>query len=167
MTIPLARLDLSSAGQRFKQLWELISPLPGGKLLYSRLIGVLAPYTGTIRPCFLEIRPGFARAQIREHRRIKNHVNSIHAIALMNLAEATTGLAMMFAIPEGSRGIPVRLCIDYHKKGRGVVTAEAHCDPPRPDEHQEGLEVHCTIRDQGGELVASAVARWNVGPASR
>lgn len=164
MSSSVIKLDLSSAGQLFKRIWETLSPLPGGKLLYSRLIGVLAPYTGSIRPYFLEIRPGYAKAQIREHRRIKNHVNSIHAIALMNLAEATTGLAIMFAIPQGSRGIPVNLSIDYHKKGRGVVTAEAHCDPLESGQHQEGLEVHCVIRDRGSDVVARAVARWTVGP---
>ena len=100
---------------------------------------------------------------IRERRRIRNHLNSIHAVALMNLAEATTGLALLLALPDDARGIPVELSIEYHKKSRGRVTAQCRCDQPIAAEHHEMI-VTCEIHNEAGELVATGRARWNIGP---
>ena len=55
------------------------------------------------------------------------------------------------------------LSIDYHRKARGVVTAECRCEPPTTSAQQE-VELHCSMTDASGAPVASAAARWRVGP---
>jgi acyl-coenzyme A thioesterase PaaI-like protein len=163
MPFLLTKIDHSGSGQLLRQVWQRLSPLPGGKLLFGKILGQLNPYTGALGARYEELGPGYARVQLQERRAVQNHVNSIHAVALANLAEVTTGLAMMFGLPDDARGIPVGLAVNYHKKSRGLIIAECRCDPPATNEKQEA-EVGCTIRNEAGELVADATARWAIGP---
>jgi uncharacterized protein (TIGR00369 family) len=123
----------------------------------------MVPYTGTVRPRVRELRPGFARVEMRDRRRVRNHLQSIHAIALMNLAEVTSGLAMTCSLPESARAIVTRLSIDYHKKARGSLTATCTCTAPDTSTEHE-IDIQAEIRDASGDIVATATARWRVGP---
>jgi len=146
-----------------RPLWDRLAPLPGGKRLFSTLLGRMAPYTGTIRPSILELRPGYARVEMRDRRRVRNHLRSVHAIALMNLAEVSSGLALTYALPDDARAILTGLSIEYLKKARGTLTAEARLEPPDTNEKRE-YEFESVIRDVDGDVVARATARWLVGP---
>jgi acyl-coenzyme A thioesterase PaaI-like protein len=131
-------------------LWERLAPLPGGKRLFSWLLGRRVPYTGTIKPRVLELRPGYAKVQMPDRHRVRNHLESIHAVALANLAEVTSG-------------IPVSLSISYRKKARGRLTAEARC--PLPDTSREAEhDFESVIADAAGDVVATATVRWRIGP---
>ena len=126
----------------------------------------MVPYTGTIRPRFLEIAPGLARVAMRDRRSVRNHLSSVHAIALANLAEVASGVAMIVALPDDVRGIPIRLSIDFVKKARGELTAECRCSVPHVDAPIE-MDLHPEIRDAGGDIVARATIRWRLAPVAR
>ena len=143
--------------------WERLSRLPGGRRLFSWLMWRKVPYTGTVRPQVLELRPGYAKVTMRDRRRVRNHLNSIHAIALANLGEMTSGLAVTTWLPANARGIPVSLSITFLKKARGALTAEARCpipDASRDAEHDFVSE----IKDASGDVVARTTVRWRIGP---
>jgi acyl-coenzyme A thioesterase PaaI-like protein len=100
---------------------------------------------------------------MQDRRAVRNHVSSVHAIALANLGEVSTGLALMSGLPENARAIITQLSLEYLKKARGQIIAECDCTPPATSERQE-IDVFSELRDEQGTLVARARARWLVGP---
>ncbi len=146
-----------------REQWERWSGRPGGKAIFSRLLGLIVPYTGSIGARVEEARPGYARVTLRDRRRVRNHLRSVHAVALVNLAELATGLALNFGLRADTRSILVGLSIEYHRKARGRLTAQAEA-PVLESNEERDITVRTEIRDEAGEVVASAEARWKVGP---
>ncbi len=141
--------------------WKTLANKPLGKRLLSRVVGLMAPYTRTISPQVVELEAGYAKVQMRDHWGVRNHLNSLHAIALMNLGEATTGLAVVSALPRGGRGIVSELGMTYLKKARGTITGEARITlPTTPGTHD--IEVEADLANATGEVVARARARWRI-----
>ena len=153
-------------GPRLLTLWNRLAHRPGGKWLFSRLLARQVPYTGTIGAVIEELRPGYARASLRDRRIVRNHLNSIHAVALVNLGEVVSGLAMLTALPSTARGIVTGLSMEYTKKARGALSAESHVTLP-PIEAAQRLELVAEIRDDAGDMVARATVNWLVGPTTR
>jgi acyl-coenzyme A thioesterase PaaI-like protein len=144
-------------GPMLLRTWNRLAPLPGGRWLFSRVLGFLVPYTASMHAQVTFLRPGHARVELHDHRAVRNHLRSIHAIALVNLAEVTSGLAMLVGLPPQVRGIVTGLSIEYRKKARGTLVAEAtvHIDHV----------VTADIRDQQGDVVAEATIRWRLSPS--
>lgn len=143
--------------------WRRLSPRPGGVWLFNRVLGRRIPYTGSISPRVVELRPGYARVEMRDRRAVRNHLDSIHAVALLNLAEVTSGLAMTCGLSASTRGIVTRLEIEYVKKARGTLVAVSECSPPEVTE-ERFFEVTASLRDAAEDEVARATARWKIGP---
>lgn len=142
-------------------VWARAASLPMGNKIFSRFVGRMAPYTGTIGATVLELRDGYARVQLKERYIVRNHLNSIHAVALINLGEMTTGLGVLHAIDGKGRGIVTGLRIEYYKKARGVITGISDAEiPTTPGKHD--LEVEGELRNTGGDVVAKVWATWKL-----
>jgi len=152
-----------NATSLIRREWKRLSGKPGGKLLFSKMLGLVAPYTGTMGARIEEIREGYAKVTLREHRTVRNHLRSIHAIALTNLVELTANLAVLFSAPEDARMIPTRMTMEWLKKARGTVVAECHCQLPIGVERKE-YDNEVVIRDQDGDVVAKGTVRSLIGP---
>ena len=143
--------------------WLSLKDKPGGKRLFSFLLGRMAPYSGSISPRVEELAPGRCVVTMHDRGKLRNHLNSIHAVALMNLGELASGLAVISSIPPDARGILAGLSIEYLKKGRGTLRAVCECQVPESSERRE-YEVAAEILDRENDLVARITARWLVGP---
>ena len=148
----------------FMPAWRLLEPWPGGSWLFSRLLGLVVPYTGTIRPLVLRFEPGHVTIEMRDRRCVRNHLNSIHAVALANLGEASSGLALFTVLPEKLRGIVTKLSIEYSKKARGTLVAEGRCSSDFSLQSDSEHIVIATIVNQSGETVAITTTHWRIGP---
>ena len=143
--------------------WRTWSSRPMGRWIFSRMISRMVPYSGTIRPEVLSIEPGNAEVALSDRRAIRNHLGSIHAIALVNLGELTSGLALTTGLPAEARAIVTHLEIEYLKKARGRLVARCRTAIPEwrtPCEHV----VEATITDLAGDAVARVRVRWKIGP---
>jgi len=127
----------------------------------------MVPYTGTIRPRVLELEPGRVKAEMADRRRVRNHLDSVHAIALANLGELVTGLATITALGDGGRGIAVHFEVDYRKKARGTMRAECETDLPGSLDEPLDHVARGIIRDEDGDVVAEVRATWRLAPRSK
>jgi acyl-coenzyme A thioesterase PaaI-like protein len=112
----------------------------------------------------VELEPGHAKLALRDRRAVRNHLGSIHAVALTNLGELASGLAMTTALPPGVRGIVLRIETVYTKKARGTLLCDCRVIVPEVT-GDLNHEVHAEIRDAGGDIVASVRVVWRLGLA--
>ena len=159
----LPRPSLDGNKNLIRQTWDLLTAVPGGKAVFSRLVGRMAPYTGTIGARVTALRTGHAEVQLEDRKAIRNHLSSIHAVALANLAELTGNVALAYSLPDDARFIVSGMSIEYLKKARGTLTATSDCPVPASSARRE-FEVPVSIRDASGDEVARAVLRSLVGP---
>lgn len=159
--IPVPSLD----GNRnlIRQAWDLMHGLPGGKVLFSKLVGRMAPYTGTIGASVVRLGEGRAEVQMADKKAVRNHLDCVHAIALANLAELAGNVALAYSLPDDGRFIVSGMEIDYLKKARGTITAIGESPVPRTSVRAQ-YDVSVSLRDASGEEVARAVLHSLVGP---
>lgn len=155
--------SLSAPGARLRASWRRLAKLPGGKALFSLLVGWMTPYSGTIGARVTELEPGWCRVTLRDRRRVRNHLASVHAMALANLAEMASGLAVLVGLPPGVQGIVTGFSITYLKKARGLLTAECRASGLNVTAEQE-YEAQVAVTDAHGDVVARASARWRLRP---
>lgn len=146
-----------------RDVWNRLVRIPGGKRLYSRLVGQMAPYTSSMSALVQELGEGYSRVTLSDRRAVRNHLSCIHAVALANLVELTGNLALGYSLPNDARFIVAGMSLDYIKKARGTITGECHTPPIESSARQE-YEVHVTLRDEGGDIVVEGVLRTLVGP---
>ncbi len=158
--------EMASDASGIAKQWDRLSPLPGGKRLFSRILGVFVPYTGSIGADVDDLRKGFARVTLRDRRAVRNHLGSVHAIAMTNLVELTGNLALLYSVPEGARMIVTQITTDYLKKGRGTLVAECACPVPTSTERAE-YDLEVNIKDRSGDIVARGTLRSLIGPKAK
>src|SRR5919106_3880164 len=111
-------------------MWQKTSSIPVvGTRAFSFAFSQRAPYFGSIRPRFTEIRPNHAELVIPKRRGVHNHLGTVHAIALCNGLEAAMGALAEVSIPPHKRWIPKGMEVAYTAKADSDVTCIAETDP--------------------------------------
>jgi uncharacterized protein (TIGR00369 family) len=165
MAPSLRQLLPSLDGDRnlIRDAWRALAGLPGGKVLFSRLVGRMAPYTGTIGATVTVLREGHAEVRMADKPALRNHLRSVHAIALANLAELTGNIAMAYSLPDDARFIVAGLSMEYVKKARGTITGVCDCPVPTSAARVQ-YAVQVSLRDESGAEVARSTLQTLVGP---
>ena len=146
-----------------RDAWHLLQLVPGGKALFSHLVGRMAPYTGSIGATVAALAPGHAEVHMPDRARVRNHLSCIHAVALVNLAELAGNVALAYSLPDDARFIVSGLEIEYLKKARGTIVAIGSCPIPRSSVRAT-YDVQVSLRDRSGTEVATCVLHSLVGP---
>lgn len=149
-----------------RNVWDRIHGVPGGKAIFSRFVGMAAPYTGTVHARVEELGIGYSRVTMEDRKSIRNHLRCIHAIALANLAELTGNIALAYTLPDDARFIVAGMSLDYVKKARGKITGICECAHIDSSDELE-YDVPVKLVDEKGDVVVRATLRSLVGPKKR
>lgn len=146
-------------------LHRRLSAWPGGQWLFSRLVCFKAPYFGTIAPRITCLEKGLCEGHFNDRRAVHNHIGTVHAIALCNIAELVTGLMVDASTPASMRWIPKGMQVEYLRKARDTIRASARLDRPLPAA-AAGYEVPVPVElhDRDGELVCRATITCWISP---
>ncbi|MSQ82094.1 MAG: DUF4442 domain-containing protein [Myxococcales bacterium] len=145
------------------QAWAALSPLPLGKQAFAQMIKIKIPYTGTIGAVVDELWDGHSKVVLRDRRSVRNHLDCVHAVALANLGEFCSGLAMFHAIDGKAKGIVTELNVKYLKKARGTLIAICDTETAAVTEPRTQI-VQAIIRDKAGDVVCTVQAAWQLKP---
>ena len=158
---------MASQRDRLANLWSRCARLPAGRWIFSRLFGWFVPYSGSIGAEVQDLEPGYCRITIADRRALRNHLRSVHAVALVNAGEMTSGLAMTMALSPDIRGIVTWIGAEYSKKARGRLTAIARVTMPPVGDLPVDHRVETVITDSTGELVCRVTTVWRLARVSR
>lgn len=137
------------------RLWQATEKLPLGHHLASQVLRSAAPYFRTIPATVEHVEPGSASARMRHWPWVRNHLGTVHAISLCNLAELTMGAAIEATLPPTHRWVPRGMEVTYDALARGTMHAVATVDLPA-DLDRVGLPVHVEVTDDDGQVVFTA-----------
>jgi acyl-coenzyme A thioesterase PaaI-like protein len=130
-----------------------------GRRAFSVAYQFAAPYFLTIPVRMIDVEPGIARARMAQTPWVRNHLGTVHAIALCNLAEYTMGAVAEATIPATHRWVPKGMTVSYDAKARGTMHATATLALPSPLESRAELPVTITVRDDDDMQVFTAEIR--------
>lgn len=156
-----ATADAPGAGSAALKLFRKWGGSGAGRWLCSRLICWQAPYFASITPSLELLEPGQCIATIQHRRRVRNHIGTVHAIALCNLAEFVGGLATDAAMTRSLRWIPKGMSVRYLKKAVGPMRAQATLEAIGDIGNGAERIAHVLVKDRNQEPVFSAdISMW-------
>lgn len=111
---------------QYEQLFAASSPEA-----FTQMATQIAPYFSTIDPVITKLEAGCAEVELKNQKKVHNHLGTVHAIAMCNAAELAAGMATTVSIPEKARWIPKGMTVAYLAKAKTdlrVVTEAAEVD---------------------------------------
>jgi len=155
------RAKKSPVAAQSLKLFRLLGSTAAGRWTFTRLICFKAPYFASISPLIDDLAPGRCVVVLRDRRRVRNHIGTVHAIAMCNAAELAGGLATDVSIAPNQRWIPKGMSVRYLRKAKGTLTATALVAVPPADAPAQEAHTFVEVRDAANELVFDAdIAMW-------
>ena len=143
------------------KLYKKLIQMPMGSRLFSKAVCVAAPFFGSIKPHMTELRPGYCRVEMKNRRSVQNHLKTVHAVAMCNMAELAGGTMTEVSVPKGSRWIPSGMSVKYLKKAKTDLVAVS--DGSQIDWHTQGsVIVPVVVTDTAGITVFTAEITMNL-----
>ena len=98
------------------KIWQRFAGAPGGKWAFSKLVCMKAPYFSSIQPLFEEIKPGYCTVRMPKRRAVLNHLGTVHAIAMCNMAELSGGTMTEVQFRQPTDGFPRARSVSTFKR---------------------------------------------------
>tara|TARA_B110001452_G_C15200965_1_gene416801 strand:- start:489 stop:977 length:489 start_codon:yes stop_codon:yes gene_type:complete len=109
-------------------LYKKLSKWPGGQWIFSKVVGLKAPYFNSINARITKLIPNHCECFIKKGRRVHNHIQTVHAIAVCNGLELAMGMMAEASIPSHLRWLPKGMNVEYVAKAGSDIRCVAVID---------------------------------------
>lgn len=153
-------IDFATAYDRLQSL-----PAGLGNRAFEVLAGMIVPHAARMGFRIEDLTPRSIAVSMPDKRANRNHLRSLHAMALAHLGEFTTGLLLLYAVSaDGYRTILTRYEIEYLHKARGTITGRATLKLPKTRSlDKRSVTIAASLSDRRGTVVARSKATWRIG----
>jgi len=144
---------------------------PGiARMVTGRGLGLMSPFNGHLKARLLTWEQDRCVFELKNKRRVRNHLGGVHAGALVTLGESAAGLLLLknFSFSD-YRLILKELKAEYERQGRGRLEATAEFTAARRKKVASALEEDAQfvpmvteIYREDGELVARIKTKWQL-----
>ena len=110
------------------------------------------------------LEKGKCEIVIKKRRGVTNHIKTVHAIAMCNLAELCAGLCIQGTLPKNLRWIPKGMKVQYLKKANSDLKGVCEFEEEKFKEGDNIMEVN--VYDKAETKVFSAQITMYVTPKS-
>ncbi len=148
------------------KLWKSLGGTGVGRWLISRMVCIKAPYFSSIKPLFIEVKPGTVEIFFKKRRSVLNHINTVHAIAMCNAAELAGGSCLDVSLDRDFRWIPVGMEVKYLKMAKTDLRAICSVEDFHWSEAQD-VVMPVGVFDTHGEEVFHADITMRVSPRKK
>jgi uncharacterized protein (TIGR00369 family) len=143
--------------------WQKKSPSRFGRWLFTREICKRAPYFATLRPHFVELRPGLCVVAMPKHRDTTGEGGAVHALAIANLCELAASIVTQATLPPHLSWHTRGMTIEYLRKAQSDVTATARLNKTEWSDAQN-IAIPVSAVDRSGAEVVRTVITVRVEP---
>ncbi len=128
-------------------------------------------FAGTGAVQILELEEGRAVLQMKNLRKVQNHIGTIHATGMALLGESATGVALGMTLPDSKIPLLKSMHIDYVKRASGTLRAVATLPPDMRArvlaEDRGDFAVPVKVTDETGEEPIKCQFVWAWVPRKR
>lgn len=100
-------------------------PTPLKTRAMTLIFGRAVKYFSTSGCKFEWIETNHSIVSIKNRTSVQNHLGSVHAVAMIMIAESATGSLVGLNVPANSVPVIKRMEVDYRKRAKGDMKAEA------------------------------------------
>lgn len=137
-----------------------------GRGAFSLAFALKAPYSLTIAPTLVELRPNHAQVRVRKWWGVHNHIGTVHVIAVANGLEMAMGALAEATIPDHLRWIPQGMELEYLAMSTSTLLATADTDPAAWEQPGE-VPVRVQATREDGTVVVRGVIRLHTSAKKR
>lgn len=147
-------------------MWKRLGGTAVGRWVVGKGFCFIAPYFGSIKPQFVEVKPGHVEIKVKNRRSVRNHLKSVHAIAMCNAAELVGGSCMEVSLNGNYRWIPSKMTVYYQKMAKTDIRAICKIDDWSWEEKRD-VVMPVSIYDDHGVEVFKADITMHISPKKK
>lgn len=111
------------------RIYNKLCRYPLGKKIFSFIVCRTAPYFASASPLVTKLELNHCECLIKKTKRVSNHINTMHVIAICNGLEMAMGVMAEASVPSHLRWIPKGMSVDYTAKGTTDIRCVAKINP--------------------------------------
>jgi acyl-coenzyme A thioesterase PaaI-like protein len=100
-------------------------PAPLARKARTLLMRRMVPFVGTAKLDIEELSATRAVVLVKNRGRVRNHIGSVHAAAMVLMVETATGFVVAMSVPDARTPVIKSMKVEFKKRAKGALRAEA------------------------------------------